>query len=85
MLTLRHTLLPSHSFNFGLTDSPLYYTFHLNLYVCDLPHFLYNCPGLQTKRKTQFKTFKCFNIPFNLHSILNTKSVPDIKLVIIFI
>lgn len=68
----------------GLNDSP-FCTHHLNEWICDLPHILFHCLALQVKRQILFNTLKSLNIPFNLHSILNIKSVPPIKLIITFI
>jgi len=83
-LRLGHHLLPSHSFKLGLNDSP-FCTLHLNECICDLSHILFDCPALQTKRITLVNIFKTLNIPFNIYSILNTKSTTAIKLVISFI
>lgn len=58
----------------GLNVSP-FCTLHLNECTCDLPHILFYCLALQVKRKILFNTLKPLNIPFNLHSILNIKSV----------
>jgi len=44
-----HTLLPAHAYKLGLNDSPLC-TLHFNKKVCDLPHFLFDCPSLHEKR-----------------------------------
>lgn len=68
----------------GLNDSP-FCTLHLNECIYDLPHILFYCLALQVKRQILFNHLKSLNIIFNLHSILNIKSVTPIKLIITFI
>ncbi len=60
----------------GLNDSP-FCTLHLNECICDLPYILFYCLALRVRRKILFNALKPLNIPFNLHFILNIKSVDN--------
>jgi len=65
-------------------NSKTIHFFVLLMYLrdCDLPHILFNCSAIQIKQQMLFNTF---NILFNLHYILNTKSVIVLKFIITFI
>jgi hypothetical protein len=56
-LRIGNHLLPSHSFNLGLNDSP-FCKFYLNECIYNLSHILFDCPALQTKRIILVNIFK---------------------------
>jgi len=83
-LCIGYSLLPSHSFNLNLNNSPLC-TLHLSECICDFSHTLFTCPALKSERLILINYLWSLDFPFNLHSIRNANCIITIKMIISFI
>ena len=77
-LRFGHTLLPSHSFNLSLNNSPLC-TLHSNPQICDISHILFSCPNLFLERQKLISLFNLHSIPFEKKIIFSSQQ-PNIIL-----
>jgi hypothetical protein len=77
-------LLPSHAYKLNLNDSH-FFSLHMEERICNLSHILFDCPSLSIKRQNLVTSLNPLNVPFNLHSIINSNFEHVIIIIISFI